>query len=121
MSRSRFHDICKSGFFLWLGLLLAGCTSEPATPVPTTPGISLEITADNCPAVTVQAGNQVVWTSNDANELAVHAEDDNGVVLFDSGVLRRGDAFSYFFSEEGTYAYRCAAGSSLSSTITVAP
>ena len=120
MSRSRFHDFSNI-FLLCLGLLVVGCSSETPLPVQTTPGIGLALTASHCPAVTIQAGNQVVWTNNDQHELAVHAEDGDGHLLFDSGALQPGNSFSFFFSEAGRYRYRCTAAGPLSATIMVEP
>lgn len=107
--------------FVMLGILFVGCRSETSLPVQTTPGIGLWITASNCPAVVVQAGNQVAWTNNGRNDLAVHAENGEGEILFDSGALQPGDSFTFFFSEKGSYRYRCTVDGPLSSTITVEP
>lgn len=89
-------------------LILAGCQQgNSEDPPPAGPGISVDITADNCPNVVITPNSQVTWTNQDTEEHTVLDVTGNGSVLFDADILREGDSFSYTFINPGTYDYAC--------------
>ncbi len=58
--------------------------------------------------ITIQREQTVVWTNNDAPPHTV-ASGQPGIPdgLFDSGLLSKGEKFSYQFNKPGIYAYYC--------------
>lgn len=65
--------------------------------------------------VTIKAGTTVTWENKDKVQHTVTS--DSG--LFDSGLLAKGVAFSYTFTEPGTYTYHCAPHPNMKGTIIV--
>ncbi len=65
--------------------------------------------------VKVRAGETVTWVNDDS---ARHTATSNDGV-FDSGVLRKGEAFSYTFDEAGEYPYFCAVHPKMVGTVVV--
>jgi plastocyanin len=70
--------------------------------------------------VTVKVGTKVTWTNLDAAQHTVTADDKS----FDSGVLAKGQSFSFTFTKAGTVSYYCAihggaGGQGMASKITV--
>jgi plastocyanin len=59
----------------------------------------------------LKEGKMVVWTNNDYNLHTVTqgplSVGIDTALRFDSGILSRGQSFSYIFSKEGTYNYYC--------------
>ncbi len=53
--------------------------------------------------VTIEAGNTVVWTNNDAEEHRMRST--SGPAEFDSGNLESGESWSFTFTVVGTYTY----------------
>jgi len=144
---------------LFVGILLCGCTSQPATPpataaptaaptamqttvVPTpvatnvtpapvnttakptatpTPQIVVTIkmtnynTVDPSGTVVVKKGTKVVWDNQ------MMARENIIIVqgLFTSGVLNKGDSFSYIFDKAGTYDWSSTTNGAFKGTITV--
>ena len=68
-------------------------------------------------SLTISVGDRVTWTNGGESPHTVTAE--NGA--FDSGTLDAGAAFSFTFTEPGTYAYRCDFHSEMQATIVVEP
>ena len=100
--------------------LLAAC--QPATPTLaalSAAGIGVGITADSCPSVGVEVGQQVSWTNQDSREHIVSDITDPANAQFRSGSLQPGDHFEFTFLNPGTYIYECTADGSLTGTITV--
>jgi len=145
---------------LFVGILLCGCTSQPATPpattvaptaaptamettvVPTpvatnvtpapvnttakptatpTPQIVVTIkmtnynTVDPTGTVVVNKGTKVVWV----NEMMARENIIKVEGLFTSGVLNKGDSFSYTFDKAGTYDWISTTNGAFKGTITV--
>ena len=101
-----------------LAATLAACGSTATPAAPGQPGMGLEITAGPCPSGTVKAGDAVAWTNADGADHQIRGVRD-GVVIFDSGVLKPGDSFTFVFPDEGQFPYTCAIDGSLTGTITV--
>jgi plastocyanin len=77
---------------------------------------AVEITSTFGPAtLTVTVGDTVTWTNADSMPHTASAEDG----AFDSGNLDPGQAFSFTFTEPGTYEYRCDYHSDMQGTIVV--
>jgi plastocyanin len=62
--------------------------------------------------LTVKVGTKVTWTNNDSAPHTVTSTDGPSTSasttgLFDSGQMASGDAFSFTFTEAGTYYYVC--------------
>jgi hypothetical protein len=100
-------------------LLLAGCNGDAPTVPPPGLGISLEITADNCPNTVINPNQQATWTVGDDGEYTVVDVTGNGSVLFDADTLHQGDSFSYIFINPGTYEYICTKDGNSRGQITV--
>ncbi len=106
MKRSFIHLF----IFLLIAVALAACASPtPAaqTPVPQTGANVKEVKISNFafdPAsLTVPVGTTVKWTNQDSADHTVTADDKS----FDSGKLGQGKDFSFTFSKEGTFSYKC--------------
>ncbi len=75
----------------------------------------------------IKAGEKVTWKNYDLTEHTVTAKakpalpDGQGKPLFDSGVLKPGDSFSYRFEKEGTFDYACTIHPGMTGTIVVRP
>jgi plastocyanin len=63
----------------------------------------------------VPVGTTVIWTNTGGVIHTTTAQDS----LWDSGILNTGEAFSYTFTEPGTYAYGCALHPKMLATIVV--
>lgn len=112
---------------LVFALLFAGCSSTTDT---TSPGdttgatdsggnraaqVVMRNTAFDPATVTVNAGDTVTWVNEDATKHDVVA--DNGE--FTSNLLDTGQAFSFTFSQAGTYRYHCSVHSGMNGTVIV--
>lgn len=71
------------------------------------PGVSVGILSDSCPAVIVEAGEQVTWTNQDNKEHIIRHVPAQGEAQFSSGILQPGDSFAIVLQESGTYVYEC--------------
>jgi plastocyanin len=65
--------------------------------------------------LTIAVGDTVTWTNADGRPHTVTSNDG----AFDSGNLDEGQAFSFTFSEPGTYSYRCNYHDQMRATIVV--
>lgn len=65
--------------------------------------------------LTVKVGTTVTWTNKD--NVGHTATSDTGV--FDSGMLQKGESFSFTFTQAGTYPYFCAPHPYMVATIVV--
>jgi len=106
---------------LWLSIigLLSSCKVEPTLATQSTGGISVGITEDTCPNVSIRVGEQLTWTNQGQDEHIVRALPIVGIVLFDSGVLAPGDSFAFKFSEPISYTYECSPNGALKGLVTV--
>lgn len=53
--------------------------------------------------LTVKVGQKVTWTNNDDRDHTVECKDAG----MKSGVIHRGDTFSFIFDKAGKYHYKC--------------
>lgn len=82
-----------------LALLLSVCVAPAAL----AKDVKVTIGAKYAPAVTVKAGDTVVWVNAGEKDHTVTADDDS----FDSGNLGRGKIFRHTFKKPGKYRYHC--------------
>ncbi|GAB2975589.1 cupredoxin domain-containing protein [Nocardioides montaniterrae] len=68
-------------------------------------------------ATSVPVGTTVTWINTDTAPHTVSVS--KGPVKFDSGMLNKGQSFSYTFKTVGTYSYYCAVHPDMTATITV--
>jgi plastocyanin len=100
----------------------AVATIPPAKPLavanPNAPG-GPQLTIENfnfTPAdITVAAGTTVTWTNNDDVQHTVTASDNS----FGSKALETGGAFSFTFTQPGTYSYFCSIHPFMTGRVTV--
>ena len=75
----------------------------------------------------IKVGEKVTWKNHDLTEHTVTSRakaarpDAQGKPLFDSGLLKPGETFSFTFVKEGTYDYACTIHPGMTGTIVVAP
>jgi hypothetical protein len=103
-----------------LAATLVACGSAATPGAPGQPGMGLNITSGPCPSATVRAGDAVAWTNADSADHQVRGVRD-GVVIFESGILKPGDSFTFVFSAEGQFPYSCSIDGTSKGTITVEP
>jgi plastocyanin len=65
--------------------------------------------------VNIKTGETITWVNDDSMVHTATANDRT----FDSGVLMKGDAFSFTFDKEGKYAYYCDVHPNMVGTVTV--
>ena len=70
----------------------------------------------NPDAIKVKVGTTVTWTNTGVTHTVTA---DKG--LFDSGMFKSGETFSFTFAKGGTLTYHCAIHSSMRGTVTVTP
>ena len=104
------------GFF---SAFLVACQATPTLVPLSAAGIGVGITADSCPSVEVEVGQQVSWTNQDSREHIVHDITDEENAQFSSGPLQTGDHFEFTFMTPGTYTYQCTSDGTMTGVITV--
>ena len=67
--------------------------------------VSIENMSFSNETITIKSGDTIVWTQNDATPHTVSRS--GGPEMFDSGLLRQGQNFSYTFTRAGDYLYKC--------------
>jgi len=115
----RLKPFIYGGLLILLIALTVSCQSTPPLAEPSMPGISVCISDDLCPDVTVDAGQQVVWTNQGSREHIVRHKPVQGDSQFSSGTLQPGDSFSFIFLEPGIFVYECSPDDSMAGTVTV--
>jgi plastocyanin len=70
----------------------------------------------NPDTIKVKVGTTVTWTNTGVTHTVTA---DKG--LFDSGMFKSGETFSFTFAKGGTFTYHCAIHSSMRGTVTVTP
>ncbi|HEX6303206.1 MAG TPA: plastocyanin/azurin family copper-binding protein [Anaerolineales bacterium] len=95
--------------------------TEALPEVEPVPGISLTLTGDSCPSVTLNAGDQITWTNQDSQQHHIRVETLDGQLVFEATDLQPGDSASLSFPVAGSYVYTCTPDEVLTGTITVEP
>ncbi len=108
--RAAVRVLLTSGLVILALLLIAFSVScqatAPAAEEAASTASEIEISgfAFVADTITVSVGTTVTWTNLDSAAHTVTSETD----LFDSGNLARNAAFSYSFTDRGTFSYFCA-------------
>jgi plastocyanin len=71
--------------------------------------------------IEIKLGDTVTWINNDSSPHTVTSSSSSNDSSFDSGVLRRGEAFSFTFDKEGEYPYFCTLHPNMVGTVVVLP
>lgn len=66
--------------------------------------------------VEVKVGETVTWINDDSSRHTVTSKDDG---IFDSGMMGKGQSFSYTFDKAGEYPYFCSPHPSMVGTVVV--
>ena len=93
--------------------LLSGCTQQPTNPETNT--VSIENLAFKPNTLTVSNGTTITWVNNDNVDHTVIEESS----LFSSGMLTKGETFTYTFTVQGTYNYSYSIHPNMRGTIIV--
>ena len=107
MSHLRIATAVATAFLLACPGLIACSNSEvdDATELAEVTSVLTDITLEN---LTVEVGTTVKWTNEDVQYHTITsgtAEERSN--LWDSGILKRGESFSYRFQGAGTFEYFC--------------
>lgn len=112
--------------FLALGLIfILGCTQQIETPQalvkdisPTesnTVNVNIEDFSFNPATITIKKGTVVTWIQKDSVKHTATSDDG----IFDSGLLSKGQTWSYTFNEAGIFKYHCTPHPYMKGTIVV--
>lgn len=73
--------------------------------------------------IEIKVGDTVTWINNDSSPHSVTSSSSSSSSNsnFDSGILRRGETFSFTFDREGEYPYFCTLHPSMVGTVMVLP
>lgn len=93
--------------------VLSGCNQQPTTPGLNT--VTIDNLAFNPNTLTISNGTTITWKNNE--NVGHNVVADNG--LFSSGILSKGQNFSYTFTSSGTYNYSCSIHPSMRGKIIV--
>jgi plastocyanin len=128
MEKIMKNRIFMFSVFVTIALLAAACgtASTPAaspttTQAPSNPasGGTQEVKIANFafdpPSLTISVGTTVKWTNEDSAQHTATADDGS----FDSGQLSKGQSFTFTFTKEGTFTYKCADHANMKATIIV--
>lgn len=131
MRRPTSHFLVLSILAVLAAAFLAACgggTSDGASPVApgsTAPSgenvaVAIEDYAYSPSPLTISPGTTVIWTNKDSASHTVTSADGPSTDaettgLFDSGMMSKGNTFSYTFTEAGTYNYLCTPHRSMAS------
>ena len=104
-----------------LGFSVPAALAAPAAPV--THEVSMASLTFTPGTLSVQAGDTVVWTNDDAAQVHTVTADDGS---FDSGAVTPGTSFSHTFTTAGTVPYYCQlhgspGGDGMAGSVTVQP
>lgn len=137
LSSTRYVFWTGCAIALILACIVAGCTSNQSTSSPqattqptqsaqgttqapqgATNSITIEKFAFNPGTLTVKPGTAVTWTNRDGVDHTI-VSDSGSTTQFTSERLANGAAYTFTFSQPGTYAYHCSLHPSMKGTIEV--
>lgn len=71
--------------------------------------------------IEIKVGDTLTWRNDDSSPHTVTSSNDNSdIITFDSGVLMRGETFSFTFDMEGEYPYFCTLHPNMVGTVVTA-
>ena len=88
---------------------------NPPPTAPTTHYIDIENFAFSPSSITINVGDTIIWTNNDAASHTVTSDDG----LFNSGGISQSNTWSYTFNSAGTFGYHCAPHPGMTGTVIV--
>jgi plastocyanin len=103
-----------------MGVEGSGNAQEPATPIPDNSTV-VKIVANagsnsfSPNPVKVKVGETVTWINDDSGIHTVTSKDG----VFDSGMMGKGQSFSFTFDKAGEYSYHCEPHPSMVGTVVV--
>jgi plastocyanin len=103
-----------------MGVEGSGNAQEPATPIPDNSTV-VKIVANagsnsfSPNPVEVKVGETVTWINDDSGRHTVTSKDG----VFDSGMMGKGQSFSFTFDKAGEYSYHCEPHPSMVGTVVV--
>ena len=103
-----------------MGVERSGNAQEPATPIPDNSTV-VKIVANagsnsfSSNPVKVKVGEIVTWINDDSGRHTVTSKDG----VFDSGIMGKGQSFSFTFDIAGEYSYHCEPHPSMVGTVVV--
>jgi plastocyanin len=103
-----------------MGVEGSGNAQEPATPIPDNSTV-VKIVANagsnsfSSNPVKVKVGEIVTWINDDSGRHTVTSKDG----VFDSGMMGKGQSFSFTFDKAGEYSYHCEPHPSMVGTVVV--
>jgi len=106
-------------------MLASGCVQGPPSgqgqsPPPSGQGNTYNVNIQNLAfspaALSINAGDTVIWTNNDNMQHTVTS--DSGSEL-GSAALSKGQTYSHTFSAAGTFSYHCSIHTSMKASVTV--
>jgi plastocyanin len=103
-----------------IGVEGSGNAQEPATPIPDNSTV-VKIVANagsnsfSPNPVKVKVGETVTWINDDSGIHTVTSKDG----VFDSGMMGKGQSFSFTFDKAGEYSYHCEPHPSMVGTVVV--
>ncbi len=100
-----------------LAVTLTGCLGGNNQPPPGTHNVGMSGLAFVPSTLTIQVGENVTWTNNEAVTHTVVS--DNATDPFSSGVLSYGQTYTHRFNQVGVFPYHCSLHPGMTGTITV--
>jgi amicyanin len=103
-----------------IGVEGSGNAQEPATPIPDNSTV-VKIVANagsnsfSPNPVKVKVGETVTWINDDSGRHTVTSKDG----VFNSGMMGKGQSFSFTFDKAGEYSYHCEPHPSMAGTVVV--
>jgi plastocyanin len=103
-----------------MGVEGSGNAQEPATPIPDNSTV-VKIVANagsnsfSSNPVKVKVGEIVTWINDDSGRHTVTSKDG----VFDSGMMGKGQSFSFTFDKAGEYSYHCEPHAGMVGTVVV--
>lgn len=100
-----------------LAVTLSGCLGGSNPPPGETHNVGMSGLAFVPSTLTIQVGENVTWTNNEA--VAHNVVSDNATDPFTSGVMSYGQTYTHRFNQAGIFPYHCSLHPGMTGTIIV--